>query len=452
MARILQLQPILNPVKIPHLSLLLPCLYLTLASHGQTPDTLELSTLQQTQQLAARNNPTQAIYQQQIRQARFNYKASRSFLYPSITAGFDGTDNLSLAVTPVPGAIFGNPGATIFAKFGKNYVYNTGLTLNKDLLNWAAVTQMRIAQKNSELVAQQKDAFVQSLKEQLARLYYSVLIARSALRINERDRALADSVLELSQQRLAQGTTDLLTVNTAAINRNTIAQNQAQSQQLIDQGIENLKILLGEKPSTELKLTEQLDADAMDFLSAQSLNTDKNLAVYQQQAVIAGMQSKAQKAAAYPRVSVTSFTGAQQFRDDFGMSFGNDAWSSYRYIDLSISIPLFTGFANTNKYRSAVTQKHIAELQWDAATQQSAINDRLLAKNYADYTVMVRSSLSSFKLYGQNVSLDQQKYEQGLVSLDVYMKTFQDYLTAENSYLNNLSQLLSLKSTFISRQ
>jgi len=423
-----------------------------LAGSGQGKDTVELSSLEQVLQLAFKKNPTQAIYQEQIRQARYNYKTSRSFLFPTITAGFDGTDNLSLAVTPIPGVIFGQPGTTIYAKFGKNFVYNTGVTVNKDLFNWVAVTQMRIASKNAELVTLQQDAFEQGLKEQVARLYFSVLIAKAALQIVERDRLLADSVLDLAQQRLAQGTTDQIAVNSVAINRNSIIQNQAQSQQLMDQGIENLKILLGEAPAAELNITERLNADAIVYPEGQTLSADKNLVVYQQQALIAALQSNSQKAAAYPRLSVTAFNGAQQFRDNFGMSFGDGAWSSYRYIDLSLSIPLFTGFSNTNKYRSAVTQRHIAELQRDQAADQSAINDRLLVKNYADYSSIVRSSYDNFKLYDQNVALDNQKYAEGLISLDVYMKAFQDYLTAENGYLNNLSQLLSLKSTFISRQ
>jgi thiaminase len=36
--------------------------------------------------------------------------------------------------------------------------------------------------------------------------------------------------------------------------------------------------------------------------------------------------------------------------------------------------------------------------------------------------------------------------------MDTYFKAFQDYLTAENNYLNNFSQLLSTRSTLLSRQ
>ena len=448
------------------------------AAWAQGGDTTRLTTLDQTIAAAVKSNPTQEVYLQQMKQAALNYKAAQGFLYPNASLGFNGTDNLSLAVTPIPGVIFGQPGTTIYAKFGKHYVYNTGLSLNQDILTWTNVLQMKIARSNVELMHLQREAFLQSLKEQVARLYFSALIAKTALAIDGHDRQLADSVVALSKQKLQEGTTDLMSVNLAAINSNSIVQNQAQSQQLLDQSIENLKILLGAKPADELSLVDSLGpdvsglgetdglpggtglagatGDAMDGGPAwgrpMQLGADKNLVVYRQQQDIAGMQSRSQRSVAYPTITATGFLGDQQFRDDLSLAFGSNAWSVYNYVAVNITVPLFTGLANTYKYRSALVQKDIADLQMRSAVEQSAINDRLLVKNYADYLQMLKASAASFRLYGQNVRLDQQKYSEGLMSLDVYMKAFQDYLTAENTYLNNLSQLLSIQATIISRQ
>jgi outer membrane protein len=441
-------------------------------------DTIRLNTLDQTIASAVKNNPTQEIYLKQMQQAALNYKAAQGFLYPNASLGFNGTDNLSLAETPIPGVIFGQPGTTIYAKFGKHYVYNAGLTLNQDILTWTNVLQMKIARSNVELANLQREAFLQSLREQVARLYFSALIARAALLIDGHDRQLADSVVALSRQKLQEGTADLMSVNLAAINSNSIAQNQAQSQQLLDQSIENLKILLRGKPADELQLVDSLGPDVSGLgggdglpgdgvvgdgtadvpgagwrlAGSVRLSADKNLVVYREQQDIAGMQSRSQRSQAYPTITASGFFGDQQFRDDFSLAFGNNAWSAYNYVALNVTIPLFTGLANTNKYRSSLVQKDIADLQLRSAAEQSAINDRLLLKNYTDYLQMLRAAVASFRLYGQNVRLDQQKYMDGLMSLDVYMKAFQDYLTAENTYLNTLSQLLSIQATIISRQ
>ena len=415
-------------------------------------DTIKVGSLAEVISRAVQQNPTQAVYLEQIKQARYNYKSSKGFIYPNASAGFTGTDNLSLAITPVPGELIGKPNTTLDVQFGKHYVYNTGVTVSQSIFNWTSVMQAKIANNNIRLTMLQQDAYVQSLKEQVARYYFTALIAKSALEIIAKDELLGDSVVTLTKQRLEAGSTDLISVNQSMINFNSIIQNKGQSQQLYDQSIENLKILLGTSPASGLDLSERLNLDSLTGVYVPQIGADRSLDVYRQEVTLADYQARSQRSAAYPTIAATAYFGDQQYRDNFGLSFGNHAWSEYNYIGLSINIPIFTGFSNANKYKSSLAQKNIAELQYSSAAQQSGINDRLLVKNYADYLLMVKASEASFKLYGDNLKLDQQKYKEGIISLDVYQKAFQDYLTAENTYLNNQSLLLSTKSTIISRQ
>ncbi|HEY0244461.1 MAG TPA: TolC family protein [Mucilaginibacter sp.] len=422
-----------------------------LKANAQT-DTISINSLAEVFNAAIKHNPTQAVYQLQIRQAQYNYKAAKGFIYPNASASFSGTDNLHLAVTPIPGILIGQPGTTFYAQFGKKYAYNTGITLGQDLVDWQSIYQAEIAKSNIRLNEVQQDSYIQSLKEQVARLYFSVLIAKASLNISKLDSIYADSLLNLSKQRLQQGVTDAISANQAAINYNNVLQNKAQSKQLYEQGIENLKILLGEKPDNELMLSENIELDLLTADELTKLGTDRSLEVYEQQIQLADVQRKSQRSSAYPKLSASAFFGGQQFRDNFGLSLNNNAFSGYRYIGLNLSVPIFTGFTNSNKYQSAVIQKEIAQVQYDNALKQSQINDRLLIKNITNYADAVKASGKSFKLYGANLQLNKQKYQEGILAMDAYLRTFQDYLTAENAYLNNLSQLLSTRATLLSRQ
>jgi len=415
-------------------------------------DTLRFNSLPEVISTAIAKNPTQAVYQLQIKQAQFNYKASKGFIYPSASAAFNGTDNLHLAVTPIPGILIGQPGTTFYAQFGKKYSYNTGVTLGQDLIDWQSTFQSEVAKGNVKLNELQQDSYVQNLKEQVAKLYFTILVAKASLSISSRDSVYADSLHILSKQRLAQGVTDAIAVNQAEINYNNVLQSKALSKQLYDQGIENLKILLGAKPAQELSLQENVQLNNFSAGEAAKIGADRNLDVYQQQVSIADIQRKSQRSVAYPKLSATAFFGAQEFRDNFGFSLDNSSLIGYRYIGLNLSVPIFTGFANSNKYQSAVIQKQIAQVQYNNALQQSQINDRLLVKNFADYSAAVNASNRSFVLYGSNLKLNQQKYQEGILNMDAYLKVFQDYLNAENAYLNNLSQLLSTRATILSRQ
>jgi outer membrane protein len=432
--------------------LIIAFVLINLKALAQTkPDTIKIGSLSEVFTSAIKHNPSQAVYQLQIRQSHYNYEASKGFIYPNASASFNGTDNLHLAVTPIPGILIGQPGTTYYAQFGKKYAYNTGVTIAQDLVDWQSVFQSEIAKSTVRLNEVQQGSYIQGLKEQAAKVYFSILIAKSSLRLSKLDSIYADSLQALAKQRLQQGVTDAIAVNQAAINYNNVLQNKAQSQQLYDQGIENLKILLGNKPADELKLLEDIELDIFsdDIIK---LGTDKSLDVYSQQVVLADIQRKSQRSSAYPKLSATVFLGGQEFRDSFGLSLDNNAFSGYRYIGLNLSVPIFTGFTNSNKYQSAVVQKQIAEVQYNNALQQSAINDRLLMKNFANYADAVKASGNSFRLYGSNLQLNKQKYEEGILTMDAYLRVFQDYLTAENAYLNNLSQLLSTRATILSRQ
>jgi outer membrane protein len=417
---------------------------------AQQADTVKLTGLQDVIAKAIKNNPTQAVYQQQIKQTQYNYKASKGFMYPNASGTFNGQDNLHLAVTPIPGILIGQPGTTYYAEFGKKYSYNAGLNLSENIFDWSAIFQTSIAKSNITLTEIQQTSYIQSLKEQAAKLYFSILIGKASLKTNTQDLALADSLVTLSKQRLQQGTTDALAVNQAMINYNNVLQNKAQSQQVYDQGVENLKILLGEKALTELSLPENLSLDSI-AISSINLGVDRSVDVYRQQSEVAVLQSKAQRSVAYPKIGLNGYLGAQQFRNDFGLSLASEQWTPYRYIGVSLNVPIFTGLTNTNKYRSALAQQQIAELQYNTARQQSSINDRLLLKNYADYTAMARASANSYTLYRTNVMLNRQKYQEGIINMDTYLKAFEDYLRAENTHLSNLSTLLSTQATILSR-
>lgn len=249
----------------------------TAAAQAQgRPDTVRLASLEATIEAAVQHNPTPAVYQQQTRQAQYNYQAAKGLLLPQASAGFTGNDNLHLPITPVPGELIGQPGTTYYAQFGKQYAYSAGVTLSQKLFDWPTVLQTKVARSNIELSQAQQAAYAQTLKEQVAQLYFSALIAQAALQINQLDGQLADTLQTLAQQRLKEGTTDLLAANQATINASNVRQNQAQSRQLLAQSLENLNVLLGSTPTSELSLTEKLPLGSVPTLPGTATATRPN--------------------------------------------------------------------------------------------------------------------------------------------------------------------------------
>jgi outer membrane protein len=411
---------------------------------------------------ALRNNPTERIYRMKTGQLTEDYKASLGNLLPQASLGISGQDNLKLSVTPVPGELIGQPGKTLYLMFGKQYIYNADLQVSQTIFNWQFVFQSRIAKENVALNSLQQAAYQQNLKVSSAQYYYEGLVAASSLRISGRDLILADSILSTVRDRYTQGLVDISAVHSAEINVNNVRQNIYQSQQLFDQAAQNLKLLTGCKPDQSISLDEYLaidslssasDAETSSLASANPapLGQDKNIDVYAGNARLAALQGSLQKTAFYPTLSIAGNLGSQQFRDNFGLTFGNGAWNDYRYLVLNLNVPLFTGFYNRDKYRSAEATARINAQQYQDAIEQGAINDSLLLKTYDNYRAITEASGRNLLLYRENLMLSQRKYEQGLISIDIWQKNFEDYLRSENTHLNNLSQLFSTRASIIGR-
>jgi outer membrane protein len=457
---------------LARISLFILFLFTRSAAYAQPPparpDSIVFHSITEVWTAAVRDNPTQRIYRLKNGQLTDDYHAAKSYLLPQAGLAFTGQDNLKLSVTPVPGELIGQPGKTLFLTFGKEYVYNAGLTVTENVFNWQAAFQSDIARANITLNNLQQAAYEQNLKASTAQYYYSALITASSLQISGRDLELADSILSTVQGRYSQGLVDLTAVHTAEINVNNVHQNIYQSRQLYDQAVQNLKMLTGCTNRQSLIIDEHLYIDSLPESlvdgalqpntdgaplpnNASAPGPDKNLDVYAANTRLADLQGKYQKAAFYPTLSIDGFVGSQQYRDNFGLSFGDGAWNDYRYLGLNLNVPLFTGFYNRNKYRSAAAQARINAQQYRDAVDQSKINDSLLVNTYDNYRLIVQASGRNLLLYRENLLLSRQKYEEGLISIDAWQKTFEDYLRAENTHLNNLSSLFSARASIISR-
>jgi outer membrane protein TolC len=314
------------------------------------------------------------------------------------------------------------------------------------------VLDSRIATNTIALNQSQAAYFEQTLKEQTARGYFSLLISDAATGVARQDLVLADSLAGMTEGRLREGLTDATAVNLAKIDAGNVRSNLAQSRLLHDQALENLRVLLGLRPGDSLDVTERLDLHApVSENPGFTLGPDKNLDVYRAQVEGAILTKRERATAFYPTLGLDGYYGVQQFRDDFGLSFKPGAWNNQSYIGLNLAVPIFTGFSNLGRWKSARVSENVAHLQYDNARLQSEAADDLLRRQYADYLDMVRVSRDNFLLYGHNLVLSRQKFSEGLLAVDGYLKTFEDYLNAENTYLNNLSNLLNVQASILAR-
>jgi outer membrane protein TolC len=421
-------------------------------SAQQKVDTIHIDNLDMLWKMAIENNSAQKIYQLKNQQAKVDYNTARAFLLPQIGGSFSGQDNTKLSTTPVPGELLGQPNKTVYLQFGKQYVYNTGVSISKTLFDWQAAAQANIAKQNIALNSSQQLANEQNLKTQIAQSYFTLLVAKAAINISEKDLQLSDSILLITKQKFQQGLVDAIAVNQAAVNSNNILLNIVQSKELYKNAFVSIKNLAGVSDNAQIDVKPIDNVASLNKADITTIDQDKNILIYPHNIEMQKWQYKIAKAAFLPKFSVSTYWGYQQFRENFGMDFTGDSWKDYRYIALNMNVPIFTGLANKNKLKSNSIQTEIVKEQYNAALEQSKINDKSLQETIANYLTITNTAKKSFELYSNNLQLNHQKFTEGIIGVDTYFKAFDDYLKSENSYLNNLSTLLYNQAIVISRK
>jgi outer membrane protein len=412
---------------------------------------LRFSSVDEVRQFALEHNQGNKIQNLKVAQAKENKNMSNSFLYPNITGGFNGQYNIDISETPVPGELMGKPGETVYMKFGKEYTYNAGINVNYNLLNWTSVYQSKIAKVNVQLAQANSVYIKQQLKEQAGQLYFANITAQRAEEIWKQNKQIADSIELLTLQKFKNGLVDLLAVNQAKINTNQVSQQAQRTSLYAEQCMSQLKMLLAVDEKTDILLSEKFDNNKLEISNLNVLpDTHADILKYQQK--ISEYEMKSSLAAFAPQISFKGYFGANQFWNSFDFSFDKQNWHPSNYVGLSVSIPIFTGFANKSKYSAAKIEKQMTQIAYQDEIANNALKDNILMKNYIASVSVVNSSLERVRLSEENMSLAGQKYTQGLISLTDYLETFNANLSIQNQYLTDLSEYLSTKSTIESRK
>ncbi len=412
---------------------------------------LEVGSIDDAIGYAMEYNPSLEAYKLQTQLTDLNYKLQKNTRFPTISYNFSGQNTTSLAVTPVPGELFGQPGETIETEFGQPYTFNSGITIQSDRLDWQNNLKTKLAKNEISILEAEVNEFRQQLVQQVSLYYYTALIAKKAIEINEENISVSNKIVDLTELRLQDGLEDQFGVNQSKMNVSNSKKTKLSNEALYQECITQLKSLFGLSYSTELSLNENLDYEWSHSVSSIDPSTNRRLVTLSRQVEGYELNFRVQRAAYIPSITMTNYTGKQLNRDDFGLDIGKGTWADYNYTLLTISFPIFTGFNRSNNVKIANRQRSLAKLDYETELRNTELNDMLLLSDYNQGIETLEQSQTTYELAKENQDIAFVRYEEGLITLDQYLNAVEDRLQSENAYLNDLSILYSHYSTIISR-
>lgn len=332
-------------------------------------------------------------------------------------------------------------------KTGVTNSFVPALTVTQTIFNPSLLYASRSAPlyvRQSEQITDSTKIFLVSV---VSKSFYNLLQTLEQIDVLKEDTARLNKNLSDTYHQYVAGTVDETDYDEAGISlNNSKAQLKQETESIIPQ-YAMLKQVMGYPPLKQFNVifdTLQMMRD-IAFDTTQQLQFEKRIEFQQLQTSksIQHQVTSYYRNAFLPTVSAV-FNYTPEFESyTFPGLFGNVY--PYSYVGLSVSLPLFTGFARLENVHKSQLQERL--LDWDEVNLKSQI--------FVDYT----SALANYKsnLYNYEIMKDneekakrvygivQLQYSQGIVAYLNVITAESNLISSEIGYVNALFQLLSSK-------
>lgn len=374
------------------------------AAAAQTPQGEVVTlTLEQALEIALSENPTIKIADQEIEIKRYAKQGTYASLYPQI----DATAQYQRVIEKQTMSMdFG--GQTQSIKVGSDNSFNGGVTAAMPIVNAQLWTSLKISALDVELAVEKARSSRLDMVEQVAKAYYSALMAKESLALYKR---VYDNAVENNKnvkKKYDVGSVseyDLITSNVSV--QNAIP-NVFEAENSVTLTLWQLKALLG----IDLQKNIDVAGSLMDYEAAMSygydlaqLNLEDNSTMKQFDIQEQQLQKalKLTKMANVPTLSINAAYLYTALGND-GKFFVRDAWNPYSYAGVQLNIPIFAG----NAKRAATRQ---ARLNLSNIQLQRENTERQLRVAIVQYINNMDTSVKQFHSANATVEQAQRGYD-----------------------------------------
>ena len=435
-------------------------------TEGATEMTTMRLTLQEAIDLALSENPTIKVADLEVERYDYVRKEMLGNLYPSISAS--GTYTYAVVKSEISKGLSFGADNTIAA------AAEVGLPLVVPAV-WRSIKMTKVQMENAvELARASRIDMVNAVKK----AYYNILLAEQSLAVLRSSEATVSKTVEDTRVQYEHGLASEYNLLTAEVQLSNLQPSIIQTANSIDVAKRLLKMYLSLPENIDIALVGTLD-DFRDAIlnGGEQLSTDvsenSTLKQLDIQAELLRQNLKLTQTSRMPTLAAFgqfAYSGNDMQRPDFSAMMGGGAtggttgstgnagtaeavkksfyWQHPISIGVSLSVPIFSGFKNTNKVRQVRNQIRQLELQRDYVAKstdvqvRSSINNLLTAreKMFANEKTVAQAqkaydiSNTRYKA-GAGTILELNTAELSLTQAKLnYSQAIYDYISAKADY------------------
>ncbi len=373
--------------------------------------------------------------------AKQKIKQSLAEGLPQVNASVQYHDNIARPVLLVPGDLAGQPGKQLAIQFGTEYDANLRGQLTQLIFDgryFVGLKAAKVAMEKSD-----KDFFKNKLavKEQVSDAYFRVLAVGESMHIIDSTLAVTKRLSGETQHIYQAGMAKDVDVDQISLLVSNLESTHTYLNNQYGIAMAFLKFYLGLGDKDSVVLTETapalLQKLEQEVSTAAPFNVNQNIDLLTVRTVkrISKLQVMLAKAAYLPTINgILSYeTQAQRPVWNF---FNSGSWYQSAVVGVTMSIPIFSSGSRASQLKQAKIAYQQSEVLEQQTENQLKIQYRTLQNDYNNsksiYANKERNRAVAEKIYQKTL----EKFRQGMAtSLDL-LSTHNQFLNAENDYIN----------------
>jgi outer membrane protein TolC len=362
---------------------------------------------------------------------------------PTGSASFSYTDNLTLPVTLFP-ANFSDPTAPA----NEFRAQRLGVRYNSTLSNYAEIKlfnlegwhNLKASKQNLDATAFDNKLTLKTLYDNIASTYFNIVQLQEQLESAKENIKVSDTLFQIALNKFNQGLLKQQDVNETKVSYLNSQENAKQITFIIEQQYLTLKALadISDKDSIVIRHLVSTEPSAT---APEVVFNNLNLASTIAKEKVAFTNFRKNKSSKHPTLSLFLSNSLTQYNTSAGLFDSNWQWYDATAIGFKIAMPLPFSAARISANAEAKYNHLLAQKNTEHARVKAELDNRQLSTDYNKAWSQFVTNKEIYKLKNDSYHKNRNLYEQGLLSTD---RTLDSFNAMVNSHYSLITSAISL--------
>lgn len=340
----------------------------------------------------------------------------------------------------------------IQAQFGTKFTASVSIDMSWLLFDGQVFVGLQARDAVMQFARKSKEVTEEQIKANIHKIYYQLVVGKKQIDAIDANIARFEKLLNDTKEIYKNGFAEKLDVDRVTVALTNIKTEKYKIENMLESGMAGLKFLMGMPQKDILQLTDTLSDEVLTDNLAEAVYNYTDRKEFQQIEIaekLGEYNVRRFKLSYYPTIAAFGSYSKNAQRNKFDFFDFNKDWFPTAVVGLTVSIPIFDGFAKDSRVKKAKFElqqtrnnKEMLKQSIDMEIEQSKIKMR-------NALFTVNAQKTNVNLAEEVFNVSRKKYEQGVGSNQDIINAQTELKTAQTNYYSALYDAIIAKIDYL---